>query len=667
MPGILKKHKYRIKKLQDGGSVGDPIMSYDELKKHLGINYLPQATYEKWLESKGVTNLPGAEISTLSDESYDELPASEKRIYDLFETPEGTVQTSPVVVKTRGGLGKTGSYGRNPVAQIKHKGDIHWKDLIDMSRHVGLRNFLNYPSEYAKKHPEKFQIEEGNKFFRAHANPKSKTIRVPDADYNIPGDFYYEMVNDPDVAQWYKDKIRDEGREDQVYKLIAELSHLMPEFNEKQLESTIKSRDLRENLEGKYPDTSNYWMRDDSEYQSHFSPEGGEKTLYDDFVTFKGRGEDPNSPAAQERKRLFSEGKIYPQGITSRKKEHGGRVKVKKRRKMNVVKKYANGGSVGDPTGAFEDFIYGEWEEVGRSTDDAGVTTIKERRTGERDVEYSKRGVDWNVGYERWLAAGNKGSLADFKIAAERWKKSQSRKETDVQNRERTIEADKEIEEAKTSRERDEASGSRGSRESTDPTGGLETDIRNRKILENSINSSYLNDKAKRVKLLTSKLATSVDQPEISKELVKKSSSIPQVRPPGETLIEEDSTVGEVLPDSRVDSVTYNYVKSKKKNDKEKVKNILKEITTTTDDEGSTNLRLKVVNKGGKEKHKEVFEIYDSEGNLLAKNIDKTNILGNPVLRTLITDQGKEAGYAFGGRVIRINNKNRGKIRLLKK
>lgn len=324
---------------------------------------------------------------------------------------------------------------------------------------------------------------------------------------------------------------------------------------------------------------------------------------------------------------------------------YGGKVKLKK---------YANGGSVGDPTGAFEDFIYGDWEEVGRSTDDAGVTTIKERRTGERDVEYSKRGVDWNVGYDRWLAAGNKGSLADFKIEAERWKKSQSRKETDVQNRERTIEADKEAQGSKTSE----------SGESTDSVGALEADIQNRKSLESSVKLSSLNDEAKRVKLLTSKPATSIDQPEISKELVKKSNAI---RPPGETLIEEDSTVGEVLPDSRVSSVTTQNTRSRKKNGKEKVKTILKENTTVTDDEGSTNLRLKVVNKGGKEKHKEVFEIYDSEGNLLAKDVDKTNILGNPVLRSLITDEGKEAGYAFGGRVIRINNKNRGKVRLLKK
>tara|TARA_R110002020_G_C16138891_1_gene761753 strand:- start:17 stop:973 length:957 start_codon:yes stop_codon:yes gene_type:complete len=305
--------------------------------------------------------------------------------------------------------------------------------------------------------------------------------------------------------------------------------------------------------------------------------------------------------------------------------------------------KYANGGSVGDPTGAFEDFIYGEWEEVGRSTDDAGVTTIKERRTGERDVEYSKRGVDWNVGYNRWLAAGNKGSLADFKIAAERWKKSQSRKETDVQNRERTIEADKKTEGSKTSE----------SGESADSVEALETDIQNRKSLESSVKLSSLNDEAKRVKLLTSKSATSIDQPETSFSSRYPAGSV--------------TAKGVVLPDSRVSSVTTQDIRSRKKNGKKKVKTILKENTTVTDDEGSTNLRLKAVNKGGKEKHKEVFEIYDSEGNLLAKNIDKTNILGNPVLRTLITDEGKEAGYAFGGRVIRINNKNRGKVRLLKK
>ena len=89
------------------------------------------------------------------------------------------------------------------------------------------------------------------------------------------------------------------------------------------------------------------------------------------------------------------------------------------------------------------DFVYGDWEEVGREVGDAGVTTISERRSGERDVEYSKRGVDWKVGYEKWLAAGNKGSLSDFKIEANRWKKSQTRTETDVQSRQRMLEAEK--------------------------------------------------------------------------------------------------------------------------------------------------------------------------------------------------------------------------------
>tara|TARA_R110000823_G_C15837117_1_gene490800 strand:- start:119 stop:967 length:849 start_codon:yes stop_codon:yes gene_type:complete len=89
------------------------------------------------------------------------------------------------------------------------------------------------------------------------------------------------------------------------------------------------------------------------------------------------------------------------------------------------------------------DFTYGDWEEVGRNVDDAGVTTIDERRSGERDVEYSKRGVDWKVGYDKWLAKGNKGTLGDFKVEAERWKESQTQTETDVQNRQRMLEAQK--------------------------------------------------------------------------------------------------------------------------------------------------------------------------------------------------------------------------------
>jgi|21_taG_2_1085346.scaffolds.fasta_scaffold19056_2 hypothetical protein len=92
------------------------------------------------------------------------------------------------------------------------------------------------------------------------------------------------------------------------------------------------------------------------------------------------------------------------------------------------------------------DFVYGDWKEVSREVDDAGVTTISERRSGERDVEYSKRGVNWDVGYKNWLAAGNKGTLADFKIEANRWKKSQTRTETDVQNRQRMLEAQKQEE-----------------------------------------------------------------------------------------------------------------------------------------------------------------------------------------------------------------------------
>jgi len=247
----------------------------------------------------------------------------------------------------------------------------------------------------------------------------------------------------------------------------------------------------------------------------------------------------------------------------------------------------------GYQTGGFKenDFTYGDWEETDRKVDPiTGDTTISEKRSGERDVEYSKRGLNWDVAYERWLGKGNKGTFGEFKIKANKWKESQTQKEFDTQNRER-----------------------------------IELGL----------------------KPLTSKSATLIEQPEISKELVKKSKAI---RPPGETVIPHESTVGEVESPFNVNSVTTNEVNSRKNNkNKEKVKSTFKEDTTITNDEGSTNLKLKTVDKGGKEKYREVFKIYDSEGNLLAKDVDKTNILGNPVLRTRITGKGKEAGYRRGG------------------
>jgi len=742
------------------------------------------------------------------------LTDAEKRIYDLFETPEGTVQTSPVTVKTRGGIPSSlgtmakfrggAGYGRNPVAQIKHKGDIHWMDLLDMSRYVGLEKLSNEPSNYAKNHPEKYKVKEGESSFRAHAYPELKFIYVPDADYNVPGDHYFDMVNDPDVAQWYKDKIMSEGREDQVYQFMAEFSHLMPEHQGNRM-ATKNSRKLREELEGKRPDASNYWMRDDREYQSHFSPEGGEKSLYDKFVTFKGRGEDPNSPEALERKRLYEEFNIYPQGITQKfplsmkqkgdeitydnptmdgfdsveerdewrkeklrldkvrhpqvrgpqdfddryryndnfafrpppqderwnwvalpttyptwerirhtsPKELKSKLKTIKRdsidkelqtstsiptsgrapelvykvngrmrtgqepnyykvwdkkskswkvrpveseeleyyRGKNKIQEKQMGGSLPKAQDGFalnqtsaNPFIYGDWAEVSRNVNpDTGATTIIDERTGNRDVAYSKRGVNWKVGYENWLAAGNKGSLADFKIEAERWKKSQTENESDIQNRERTLPGD----EASITEDfygleigdSTEPTVLNGSDEPGGSTEGFYGDFGvqgNRELQGNAgvQGNTGTTTGNTTIQPLIPRPITPIARPEIS---------FSQQYPGGSM-----SPRGEVLPDAYVDSnSSYEENSRIKNNGKEKWKGTFLEDTTVTDSDGHTNMNVKSVDNGNREKYKQVFNIYDKEDNLLVRDVEKTNAFGNVVNRNHTTREGELAGYGI--------------------
>ena len=102
--------------------------------------------------------------------------------------------------------------------------------------------------------------------------------------------------------------------------------------------------------------------------------------------------------------------------------------------KYGGVRKYQRGG-----------FEYGEWAEVSRKVDPAtGDIIITESRDGSRNSGYSGRGVNWEIGYRKWLSEGNKGSLADFKLAAEDWKKSQSKTEYDTQTRTRRIKRENE-------------------------------------------------------------------------------------------------------------------------------------------------------------------------------------------------------------------------------
>ena len=76
------------------------------------------------------------------------------------------------------------------------------------------------------------------------------------------------------------------------------------------------------------------------------------------------------------------------------------------------------------------------------------------------------------------------------------------------------------------------------------------------------------------------------------------------------------------------------------------------EDTTVTDSDGYTNMNIKSVDNGNREKYKQVFNIYDTEDNLLATQVDKTGLFGKPVTKFRATSEGKEAGYGlkkYGG------------------
>lgn len=285
-------------------------------------------------------------------------------------------------------------------------------------------------------------------------------------------------------------------------------------------------------------------------------------------------------------------------------------------------------------------FVYGDWAEKSRSVNPAtGATTIIDERTGNRDVAYSKRGVNWKVGYDNWLAAGNEGSLTDFKIEAERWKKSQTKNESDIQNRERTEPGD----EASITGDfygsgignTTVPNGPGGPNEPGAPDGPNGPGGPSEGFYGNvgvQGNTGTTSTGSTTIQPLIPRPIALIDQPEIPFSS----------RYPGGSI----SPRGEVLPDAHVNSTSSYEVNSKKKNNgNEKLKQTFLEDTTVTDEDGYSNMNIKSVNNGNRERLKQVFQIYNPEGDLLAKQVDKTGLLGNPVTRFRVTDEGEAAGY----------------------
>ena len=259
------------------------IMSKDELKKSLGVTDMPAENYEAYLRNRGVNIIPAAaEISTLSDESYDKLSDPQKQVYDAF----GGQQTAKYIHKFTPG---------RSINRVRREGDLHWEDALQMVEDSDVENISNTPQETRDVTGQLVRKFPMNKYgdFRAHA----WTPFDGGGDIFIPGvdahKSHYRAWNERGgPTSWSDEEIDKKALDSYVEDLTAELGHLYQRniANEnlrgghRELSrQTNASRKVREELLGHYPDRSNYHIPADREFQTHFGAEGGEATMYDKY------------------------------------------------------------------------------------------------------------------------------------------------------------------------------------------------------------------------------------------------------------------------------------------------------------------------------------------------------------------------------------------------
>ena len=361
-------------------------MSYEELKKYLQRAHgytgdISMGSYEKYLKNRGITTIPSAEVSTLSDESYNKLSDNQKQVYDAFHG----AQTLPYELETK-------PLGRN-INTVRKKDDIHWEDALRMVQDSGVKNIYNTPA-----HPDyKKGYKEGD--FRAHTQKFNNSIYIPPSsgytgakdkrlkelelvktliegfesgggNYSHPrlGDGkkrpvpqrqydYYKNERLPILLEGYENFYNNSDRQGMWYEsgsledssnfgvnndylssLTAELAHVN-RFKEQNLPTelyefykTQGSRAVRAIKEGKWPDSSNYKTASDLEYQTHYAPTGNEATMFSEYNL------------SSKILRDLAEKKL------AKEKSNGGSVRSLKKYKVN---KFQDGGFTenGDPTG----------------------------------------------------------------------------------------------------------------------------------------------------------------------------------------------------------------------------------------------------------------------------------------------------------------------------
>jgi len=153
-----------LKQYEQGGFSNDinkPAKS-TYVDKRSGYGF--PTTYSHGGPHMPTVNIPEVEISALTDKTYDKLSQAQKKLYDLYQTPEGTRQAIPITV------------GRDR----KVTQDIHYLDALNLAARNPLTQIINEPSFVAKNLMDIDKDQYGQ--FRAHYVPHTGNIHITDRD-----------------------------------------------------------------------------------------------------------------------------------------------------------------------------------------------------------------------------------------------------------------------------------------------------------------------------------------------------------------------------------------------------------------------------------------------------------------------------------------------------
>ena len=311
-----------LKQYEQGGFSNDinkPAKS-TYVDKRSGYGF--PTTYSHGGPHMPTVNIPEVEISALTDQTYDKLSQAQKKLYDLYETPQGTKQTIPIDV------------GRDRrVTQ-----DIHYLDALNLAARNPTTQIYNTPLD--RPFVDDYEMNDFGDF-RAHYYPATDNIHSPglaanlknvsninkfvviDRDKNIvtdmnlgkpedlrkfhsSGELYSYSPHRPSQREYLEsDPARkaqmienlkrgptpqqeDKARSETLSTYFEEYAHadddtVHPMQNFIGQGITQVDRLRRAIKEGSYPDASNYSSRFDYEYHTHNSPNSAVNQLADRY------------------------------------------------------------------------------------------------------------------------------------------------------------------------------------------------------------------------------------------------------------------------------------------------------------------------------------------------------------------------------------------------